>query len=267
MPIGINPHNAQAPVYNHERFRATRQPFVDDFNITHEQAAHRLTNIWQAQNLVERQEWDLRQEEDDEVNRQDQERRQQQEECQRLLEEELQQVPPIQQSSHIFRHSETTGLAEAEASSHSLDDDAFALTKNDNGHHSFIPIAATKAKEMIIPDKDLTWAEIDKAAPRLLLVMKENGWDEERVQSHLQFLMALSSHEYRHDADEYGKHAMIVYQDIIRRCWHNLLGTTQSFDLVPIDKSMIKEIRDDLLYKANKSLKDEAMQVSQPVSP
>ncbi|KAF8833910.1 hypothetical protein BDN67DRAFT_1017055 [Paxillus ammoniavirescens] len=72
--------------------------------------------------------------------------------------------------------------------------------------------------------------------------------------------MALSSHEYRHDADEYGKRALIVYQDIVRRHWHNLLSTTQSFDLVPIDKSMIKEIHDELLYKANKSLKDKAMQ-------
>ncbi|KIK72026.1 hypothetical protein PAXRUDRAFT_22491 [Paxillus rubicundulus Ve08.2h10] len=66
-----------------------RQPLVDNFNITHEQAAQRLTNIWQAQNLIERQEWNLQQEENDEANRLDQERCQkQQEECQRLLEEE-----------------------------------------------------------------------------------------------------------------------------------------------------------------------------------
>ncbi|KIK77040.1 hypothetical protein PAXRUDRAFT_71801, partial [Paxillus rubicundulus Ve08.2h10] len=96
----------------------------------------------------------------------------------------------------------------------------------------------------------LTWAEIDKVAPHLLLAMKENGWDEECIQSHLQFLMALSAHEYHHDADEYGKCTLIVYQDIVRRHWHNLLGTTQLFDLVPIDKGMIKEIRDELLYKA-----------------
>ncbi|KAF8833909.1 hypothetical protein BDN67DRAFT_1017054 [Paxillus ammoniavirescens] len=199
MPIGINPHNAQAPAYNHERFRATRQPLVDDFNITHEQAAQRLTNIWQAQNLVERHEWDLQQEEDDEANRQDQEQHQQQEEeRQHLLEEEQEltrqerkknrnkflpynkvpissAIPKLPSALAIHKlkkgdyvemhHFTNKGLAEAEASSHSLDDDAFALTKDDNGHHSFIPIAAVKAKETIIPNKDLTWAEIDEAAP------------------------------------------------------------------------------------------------------
>ncbi|KIK75836.1 hypothetical protein PAXRUDRAFT_18641 [Paxillus rubicundulus Ve08.2h10] len=91
---------------------------IDDFNITHEQAAQRLTNIWQAQNLVERQEWDLQQEEDDKVNRQDQEwHQQQEEEHQHLLEEEKEltreeewkkNFPPVQQGSHIFRHSKTT---------------------------------------------------------------------------------------------------------------------------------------------------------------
>ncbi|KIK79509.1 hypothetical protein PAXRUDRAFT_87766, partial [Paxillus rubicundulus Ve08.2h10] len=226
-----------------------------------------------------------------------QERHQQkEEECQRLLEEEqeiarqeeqkknhnkflpynkvpiLSAIPKLPSALAVHKlkkgdyvemyHFTNKGLAEAEVSSCSLNDDAFAPTKDDNGHHSFIPIAAAKAKETIIPDKDLTWAEIDKATPHLLLEMKENGWDEERVQSHLQFLMALSAHKYRHDADEYGKRALIIYQDIVRRCWHNLLGTTQSFNLVPIDKGMIKEIRDKLLYKANKTLKDEAMQAS-----
>ncbi|KIK90618.1 hypothetical protein PAXRUDRAFT_14248 [Paxillus rubicundulus Ve08.2h10] len=200
MPIGINPHNAQAPVYNHERFRAMRQPLVDNFNITHEQAAQRLTNIWQAQNLVERQEWDLQQEENDEANRLDQERRQQQEEeCQHLLEEEQEltrqeewknnhnkflpynkvpmssAIPKLPSALAVCKlkkgdyvkmyHFTNKGLAEAEASSHSLNDDAFALTKDDNSHHSFIPIAAAKAKETIIPDKDLMWAEIDEAPP------------------------------------------------------------------------------------------------------
>jgi hypothetical protein len=99
------------------------------------------------------------------------------------------------------------------------------------------------------PHKDLTWVEVDEAAPRLLQAMRENGWDGERIQSHLQFWMALGSHEYRHDSDEFGKRALIVYQDTARRRWHNLLGTPQSFDLVPIDKGMIKEIRDKLLHK------------------
>ncbi|KIK73042.1 hypothetical protein PAXRUDRAFT_21293 [Paxillus rubicundulus Ve08.2h10] len=274
-----------------------RQPLVDDFNITHEQAAQRLTNIWQAQNLVESQEWDLQQKENDEANRLGQEWHQkQEEECRHLLEEEQElarqeeqkknrnkfllynkvpissAIPKLPSALTVHKikkgdyvevyHFTNKGLAKVEVSSRSLNDDAFALTKDNNSHHSFIPIAAAKAKETIIPDKDHMWAEIDEAAPRLLLAMKENGWDKERVQSHLQFLMALSAHKFRHDADGYGMCALIVYQDIVRRRWHNLLSTMQLCDLAPIDKGMIKEIHDKLLYKANKTLKDEAMQAS-----
>ncbi|KAF9220547.1 hypothetical protein BS17DRAFT_649490, partial [Gyrodon lividus] len=93
------------------------------------------------------------------------------------------------------------GIAEAEASSCSIDEDAFALTQDENGHHMFIPIAASKAKETVIPDKDHTWAELNEAAPRLLQVMKESDWDEEWIQSHLQFWLAISAHEYRHEPD------------------------------------------------------------------
>ncbi|KAF9220548.1 hypothetical protein BS17DRAFT_759530 [Gyrodon lividus] len=59
MPIGtINPHQALPPDYNNARFQAARQPLIDDLGITHEQAAQRLANIWQAQNAIDKEEWD-----------------------------------------------------------------------------------------------------------------------------------------------------------------------------------------------------------------
>ncbi|KIK75619.1 hypothetical protein PAXRUDRAFT_172247 [Paxillus rubicundulus Ve08.2h10] len=180
----------------------------------------------------------------------------------RRAQEESEQVSPIQQSDYIELYYFTNkGLAEAETSSRSGDNDAFTLTHDKNSHHSFIPITAAKVKDSVIPDKDLTWVEFDEAAPRLLQAMRKNNWDEEQVQSHLQMWMALSAHEYCHDPDEFGKRALIVYQDTARRRWHALLGTPQSFDLVPINKGIIKELRDDLLHKANKVLRDEAIQV------
>ncbi|KAF9232441.1 hypothetical protein BU15DRAFT_55021 [Melanogaster broomeanus] len=281
-PDTINPHNVEAPNYASERFRAARQPLVDDFHITHEQAAQRLTAIWEAQNALDREEWNLQQEELAEAARLEQEQRLRQEEGRQRAADEEQELakqeerknnrnkflPYNKKGDYVELYYFTNkGLAEAEASSRLTDDDAFALMRNENGHHSFIPIAAAKVKDSIIPDKDLTWVEFDEAAPRLLQAMRENGWDEERVNSHLQMWMALSAHEYRHDADEFSKRALIVYHDIARRRWHLLLGMPQSFDLVPIDRGMIKEIRDDLLHKANKALRDEAIQVSQIIIP
>ncbi|KAF8834043.1 hypothetical protein BDN67DRAFT_862831, partial [Paxillus ammoniavirescens] len=238
--------------------------------ITHEQAAQRLAAIWEVQNILDREEWDIQQQELAEAARLEQEQHlRQEEDRQRAVEEEQElakqeeckknrnkflpynKVPIVSTIAKLpsplaicklkkgdyveLYYFTNKGLAEAETSSRSGDDDAFTLTRDENGHHSFIPITAAKVKDSIIPDKDLTWAEFNEAAPRLLQAMRENDWDEEQVQSHLQMWMALSAHEYRHDPDKFGKRALIVYQDTATRRWHALLGTPQSFDLVPID--------------------------------
>ncbi|KAF9231163.1 hypothetical protein BU15DRAFT_16354, partial [Melanogaster broomeanus] len=207
MPLDvINPHNVEAPNYASERFRAARQPLVDDFHITHEQAAQRLTAIWEAQNALDREEWNLQQEELAEAARLEQEQCLRQEEGRQRAADEEQELAKQEErknnrnkflpynkvpiASTIMKlpsplatrklkkgdyvelyYFTNKGLAEAEASSRSTDDDAFALTHDENGHHSFIPIAAAKVKDSIIPDKDLTWVEFDEAAPRLLQAM------------------------------------------------------------------------------------------------
>jgi len=54
-----NPHEAPPPDYGLECFLPARQPLVvNDFLISHEEAAQRLLAIWQAQNALDRQEWD-----------------------------------------------------------------------------------------------------------------------------------------------------------------------------------------------------------------
>ncbi|KAG8220821.1 hypothetical protein J3R82DRAFT_2298 [Butyriboletus roseoflavus] len=59
--------------------------------------------------------------------------------------------------------------------------------QDENGHYSFIPIAASKAKDTIIPDKDLIWMEFNEAAPCILKVIEASDWYNEQIQSHLQF--------------------------------------------------------------------------------
>ncbi|KAG6372007.1 hypothetical protein JVT61DRAFT_8702 [Boletus reticuloceps] len=297
MVPALDPHNARIPDFTLDRFRAARQPLVDDFGLTHELAAQRLAAMWQAQNNIDREDWDNLQEELAEAARLQQvERRLEEEEQQRALDEEKEltkqeerkknrnkfltynKVPistaitklPLPIATRKLKKGDfvelyyftNKGLAEAEASTRSMDDDALTLTRDEDGQHAFVPVTASKFKDTVIPDKDLTWAEFDEAAPRLIQAMRESSWEEERVQSHLSMWLKLSGHPYRHDPDEYGKRALIVYQDTARRRWHNLLGTPESFDLVPISMEMIKEIRDDLLHKSNKALREEALQAS-----
>jgi len=70
------------------------------------------------------------------------------------------------------------GLADAQSCSPSMDNEALAITQDDHGMHSFILVAAARAKQSVIEDKDLTWTQIDKAMHCMLQAMKENGWDQ-----------------------------------------------------------------------------------------
>jgi hypothetical protein len=94
------------------------------------------------------------------------------------------------------------GLKDAQATSQSVDDEALAITQDEQGVHSFIPLAATKAKQSIIEDKDLMWHQIDEATHRIIQAMRESGWKEPRVQTHIDFWIALGAHNWRHHHDE-----------------------------------------------------------------
>ncbi|KIK82059.1 hypothetical protein PAXRUDRAFT_14926 [Paxillus rubicundulus Ve08.2h10] len=192
MPLGpINLHNVGAPDYTLEHFRAARQPLVNDFQIMHDQAAQHLTAMWEAQNILDREEWDMQQEEIEEQELAEQEERKKNHN--KFL--PYNKVPiastiiklPLPLTLHKLKKGDyielyyftNKGLAEAEVSSRSGDNDAFALTCDENGHHAFIPITAAKVKDSVIPDKDLTWVEFNEAAPCLLQAMCKISWDEE----------------------------------------------------------------------------------------
>jgi hypothetical protein len=58
MPNGANPHEGITPDYTTEHFESICLPLINTFNITHEEAAECLTDIWRAQNQLDKQEWD-----------------------------------------------------------------------------------------------------------------------------------------------------------------------------------------------------------------
>jgi hypothetical protein len=122
--------------------------------------------------------------------------------------------------------------------------------QEEQGLHSFVPIAVAKAKETIIPDHKLTWPQIDKATHRLLQ-MKECGWEADQVNVHLQFWRNLSVHKWHHNAEDAARQALIVYQATYRRRWHDTLGTTLSFNLKYLDKEALMKIKFKITSKAS----------------
>lgn len=231
MPLSCNPHQAQPPDFTYQCFEVQRQSLINDFNISYEQAAQQLTHLWHNQNALDKLNWDAQlQEEADEAQQEREQQQQNKAEHQHLQnkEQELNKQEDRKKNCNKFLPYNKTpivvsvpkvaspltmhklkkgdyielyfwtnkGLTEAKASTHSIDNDAFALTQDTDGHHFFIPIATSKAKESVIPDKDLTWSKFNEVAPHLLQAMKESDWDNDRIHSHLQFWMELGAHDF-----------------------------------------------------------------------
>ncbi|KIK80817.1 hypothetical protein PAXRUDRAFT_157631, partial [Paxillus rubicundulus Ve08.2h10] len=271
-----NPHNADPPDY---------------------EAAQRLLEIWTAQNELDRREWDAHQEAEDNQARQEQERvlrHQEEEEHLHLQEEEaarqeekkknhtkflpfndvkVSSTIPITPSPHALRklrkgeyvelyYFTNKGLADAQSVSHSADNDALALMQDEQGLHSFIPIAAAKAKDTIIPDHELTWVQIDEATHRLLQAMAECGWGPEHLDAHLNFWMGLSAHEWCHDPKDTAWQALIFYQDAYCKRWHNTLGMPVSFNLKYIDEEALIKIKFKITSKLHTAITNQAKEAS-----
>ncbi|KAF8121380.1 hypothetical protein EV363DRAFT_1186212 [Boletus edulis] len=196
LPL-MNPHNAVPPDYLAECHEASRQSLIDDFGITNDQAALRLTNFWLNQNALDREEWDAhiraeellaqqckeqqRVEADKQRRRKEEEEEQaRQEECKKnrnkflpFADVPMSSTPPVIPSPLALRKLHkgefcelyfftNKGLMDVQATVHSMDDEALTLMQDDQGLHSFVPLVSAKAKQNVIEDKDLSWQQIDE---------------------------------------------------------------------------------------------------------
>ena len=88
MPqMTVNPNDVQCPNYLLDIYHAVQTPFVT-LESTHQQVATILTTVWEAQNTVEKLQW---QQQIDHGTEESEERRQEVEEAERLRQEALDQ--------------------------------------------------------------------------------------------------------------------------------------------------------------------------------
>ncbi|KIJ06741.1 hypothetical protein PAXINDRAFT_91553 [Paxillus involutus ATCC 200175] len=87
------------------------------------------------------------------------------------------------------------GLTDAETTAPSFDDEALALTKSDNGIHSFVSLSSVKAKSSLVKDEDLTWEEFGQANFRMINAMRESEWPDECIWMHIDFWLSIETHE------------------------------------------------------------------------
>ena len=194
MPTGTNPHKAAVPDYSIVRFEATQLPLINAFNVTHKEAAECLTDISRAQNQLDRQEWDrvlteeaqaqwdalkqqrlnsedllhTEQEEQENAKREDQKKN-----CSKFVPFPDTPIPsttlvipsPLAACKlckgkfcelYFFTNK---GLAEAEALSHLIDDEALSIVQDKNSVKTWIGLLA-KTPETRSSVGHATWPQL-----------------------------------------------------------------------------------------------------------
>jgi len=123
------------------------------------------------------------------------------------------------------------------------------------------PVAALAHPGKIIPDEDLTWEQVRDAKSCYLSHIIEAGWDAAHVNALVSFFTSLDNHPYN-DTPE-GKQALVWYQAHARGDWHRKLGTTESFNLAILNKTLLADFK----KKAKDQLvQNNVSQVSTPIA-
>ncbi|KIK91074.1 hypothetical protein PAXRUDRAFT_13981 [Paxillus rubicundulus Ve08.2h10] len=134
------------------------------------------------------------------------------------------------------------GLADAKTTTPSFDDEALALTKSDNGIHSFVSLSSVKAKSSLVKDEDLTWEEFSQANFCMINAMHESEWPDEHIWMHVDFWLSIETHEWCHDTSSYNRSSLLTYQVCVRKLWHRTLGTPKVFSLAKFNNDLLKKI-------------------------
>ncbi|KAI5991085.1 hypothetical protein F5J12DRAFT_697966, partial [Pisolithus orientalis] len=139
------------------------------------------------------------------------------------------------------------GLAEAETFNPLIDDEALTLLKADNGQHIWVPASTTRDKSSIIKDEDLTWEQFGEASICLISAMKEHDWEEERVDMHIDFWMAIEAHPWHHSMHVHLKKALLLYQSKERQRWHHTLSTLNTWLLSELNQDLLNDAHEEIL--------------------
>jgi hypothetical protein len=268
-----------APAYDE-----ARALFVNN-NVTDEQAAALLTQFWQADNNLHRQQWvdqnvqDLA-DNDAEIARQRLEAQENDllfaREQENLAKEEMKknrnkyiQIPdrpmpavtPIFPSEYAVKKLEkglyvelwyytNDGLDDAARSHSAAGDEAMSLLHGADGSITWVSAATVRESKKILDDKDISWDNFTQAVPRMLVAMTNAGWTMERVVMLGQFWGNIQTHELRRSQDPLDQSTLLAYQAKYRLQWHMAITAPGgAFNLAIIDEGRMRAIRDEVYWK------------------
>ena len=281
--ILLDPNIAQCPNYLLDIYHAVRVPFVTAES-THQQAAVILTTVWEAQNMVEKQQWQQQVDRDEEEVK---EKRDAAEEAERLRQEELEKekeehrkeerkknkskfnpilqrgvptIPPIIVSTLATRRMEkgdyvpiwyftNVGLDDATKAFNILEDEALSFIKRSDGSTSLVPALSSKESRNVIEDSELSWDEFCITAPRMILAMSRAEWPPNCITMMTEFWSNLNTHPYRSSRDQLDRDALLLYQAEQRKLWHQAINSPgHGYDLSQINKELLRQTKDRLYW-------------------
>ena len=206
----INPNSTQCLDYALDIYFTVRLPFVTP-DLDHRQAAAILTTVWEAQNTVEKQQWqdqidqDVIKADERRIEREELEKRQQEEVDKEREEQQKEErkrnkskfvpilhrgvptLPPIIVSALAMWRMDkgdyvplwyftNAGLDDAAKAFSILEEDVLLLVKRDDGSTSLVPTLASKESRSVVKDSKLAWDDFCIVVPCMILAMSRSEW-------------------------------------------------------------------------------------------
>ena len=279
----INPNSTQCPDYTLDIYFTVRLPFVTP-DSDHGQAAAILTTVWEAQNTIEKQQWqdqidqDVIEANERRIEREELEKRQQEEVDKEREEQQKEErkrnkskfvpiphrgvptLPPIIVSALAMRRMDkgdyiplwyftNAGLDDAAKAFSILEEDALSLVKRDDGSTSLVPALASKESRSIVEDSKLAWDDFCIAAPHMILAMSRSEWLPDRITMMTDFWMNINTHPFRSSRDPLDRNALLLYQAEQRKLWHQAINSPgHGYDLSQINKELMRQTKDRLYW-------------------
>lgn len=269
--ILVNPHLQHCPDYSAPEFKATRNAIAQAH--PEEDPVRFLTDSWQALNVRAQAAWDRQEEEDIEQNP-----RLPSPPCSRRdaasVHDHLRPAspnPPSKPSSSTKSLTYTPGLKAgliiekvssytrsklksrsyvelfyfthagitATKTSNASVSEGFGLINTNNGLQ-LRPYNEFKAYEKVVPDENLTWAQIREAKTHYLAEITDVGWEADIVELFHKFFYALDNHLLIHQ--EIGCDIMVLYQAEVCKDWFKCAKLNKTlYDISAIDQQMLQE--------------------------
>jgi hypothetical protein len=284
MPrIQFDPSLLECPDFASDIYAAARAPFVNP-TTTEQEAIQLLKAFWTAGNDADKAKWQ-QQENDDNAALAEARRLQSEadviraqveiDEAETLKKEEMKKnkakylpipdrdvptIAPVIASNYAIRKMEkglyvelwyytNEGLDDALHNSNTVDDEAMVMLRQPNGSTSWVPAASAKTASGVSDDKDIRWEDFCQAAPRMIVVMEEADWPQDRITMLAKFWGNLQVHELRSSRDPLDQKALLVYQAEQRRLWHLAIASPRgAYNLSRINEEIMRKTREKVYW-------------------